>query len=45
MHGSDLRLNHRGRAVWNGPEVAWEQIQDRRAPYTIFRFETARGEP
>jgi hypothetical protein len=45
MHGIHLTLNHRGRAVWNGPEVAWEQIQDRRAPYTIFRFETAPGEP
>ena len=34
-----------GAAIWNAPEITWEQVQDRREPYTIFRFETPAGTP
>jgi hypothetical protein len=45
MHRINLRLNHRGRAVWNVPQISYEQSWDRREPYTVFRFETTPGEP
>jgi hypothetical protein len=45
MHGIDLRLNHRGRAIWNAPEIPPEQVFDSREPYCVFRFEVAPGEP
>ena len=45
MHGIDLRLNHRGRAIWNAPEIPASQVFDTREPYTVIRFETTPGEP
>jgi hypothetical protein len=45
MHGIDLRLNHRGRPIWNAPEIPASQIFDSREPYTGFHFETAPGDP
>ncbi len=45
MHGIDLRVYRHGKMVWNAPEITWERIQDRREPYTIFRFETTPGRP
>jgi hypothetical protein len=45
MHGIELRLNHRGRAVWNAPEIPMSQVFDSREPYTVLRFETTPGEP
>jgi hypothetical protein len=45
MHGIDLRLNHRGRPVWNAPEIPESQVFDNREPYTVIRFETAAGDP
>ena len=45
MHGINLRLNHRGRAIWNAPEIPTSQVFDSREPYTVIRFETPPGEP
>ena len=45
MHGIDLRVYRHGKMVWNAPEITWERIQDRREPYTIFRFETTPRRP
>jgi hypothetical protein len=45
MHGIDLRLNHRGRAIWNAPEIPPSQIFDPREPYVGFHFAIAPGEP
>jgi len=45
MHGINLRLNHRGRAIWNAPEIPASQVFDTREPYTVIRFETAPGDP
>jgi hypothetical protein len=45
MHGIDLRLNHRGRPIWNAPEIPASQVFDTREPYTVIRFETTPGEP
>jgi hypothetical protein len=45
MHRINLRLNHRGRAVWNVPEITYRQTRDRREPYTVFFFPTGPGEP
>ncbi len=45
MHGIELRLNHRGRAVWNALEIPMSQVFDSREPYTVLRFETTPGEP
>ena len=45
MNSIDLRLTHRGREIWNAPEIPWAQVWDARQPYTVFRFELAPGEP
>jgi hypothetical protein len=45
MHGIDLRVYRHGKMLWHAPEITWERTQDRREPYTIFRFETTRGRP
>ena len=44
MNSINLRLNHRGREIWNAPEIPWEQVWDPRQPYTVFRYEVAPGE-
>jgi hypothetical protein len=40
MNSINLRLNHRGREIWNAPEIPWEQVWDPRQPYTVFRYDT-----
>jgi hypothetical protein len=45
MNSINLRLNHRGREIWNSPEIPWEQVRDSRQPYCEFRFEVTPGEP
>ena len=44
MNSINLRLNHRGREIWNAPEIPWEQVWDSRQPYCVFRYELAPGE-
>jgi len=44
MNSINLRLNHRGREIWNAPEIPWPQVWDVREPYTVFRYELAPGE-
>jgi hypothetical protein len=44
MNSINLRINHRGREVWNAPEIPWSQVWDSREPYTVFRYELAPGE-
>jgi hypothetical protein len=39
MHSINLRLYHREKMIWNAPEIAWEQVQDRREPYHCVRVE------
>jgi hypothetical protein len=43
-HGIDLRLYHRGKAIWRAPEIPWSQIIDPREPYWGFRVEMP-GQP
>jgi hypothetical protein len=45
MHGINLRLNHRGHAIWNAPEISESQVFDHREPYTVIRFETSPADP
>jgi hypothetical protein len=45
MHGIDLRLAHRGRAIWGVPEIPPSQVFDPREPYSIFTFQTTQSEP
>jgi hypothetical protein len=40
MDSINLRINHRGREVWNAPELPWPKVWDNTEPYTFFRFET-----
>ncbi len=44
MHGIDLRLNHRGRAIWHAPEIPASQVYDSREPYCVFPHEIGSGE-
>jgi hypothetical protein len=44
MHGIDLRLKHRGQAIWSAPEIPLSQVFDSREPYCVFRYETPPGE-
>ncbi len=44
MNSINLRLNHRGREIWNAPEIPWSQVWDSREPYCVFRYELAPGE-
>jgi hypothetical protein len=44
MNSIDLRINHRGREVWNAPVIPWEQVWDGRQPYVVFRYDTEPGE-
>jgi hypothetical protein len=45
MHAINLRLYHRGREIWNVPEIPYEQMLDTREPYVVMRFETGPGTP
>jgi hypothetical protein len=45
MNSIDLRITHRGREIWNAPEIPWSQVWDGTEPYCVFRFEMAPGEP
>jgi hypothetical protein len=44
MNSINLRVNHRGREIWNAAEIPWSQVWDSREPYTVFRFELAPDE-
>jgi hypothetical protein len=44
MHSINLRLNHRGRAIWSAPEISWAQVCDTREPYCVLRFDLAPGD-
>jgi hypothetical protein len=44
MNVGVLRIMHRGRDIWNAPELPWSQVWDGREPYCIFRFDLAPGE-
>jgi len=44
MNANALRMTHRGREIWNAPELPWSQVWDGSEPYCIFRFELAPGE-
>jgi hypothetical protein len=41
MNYDNLRINHRGREVWNAPEVPWARVWDATEPYTFFRYDEA----
>jgi hypothetical protein len=41
MNSIHLRINHRGREVWNAPEIPWARVWDVTEPYTFFRYEEA----
>jgi hypothetical protein len=41
MNSINLRINHRGREVWNAPEVPWARVWDATEPYTFFRYDEA----
>ena len=45
MHGIDLRLNHRGLAIWNAPEIPASQVYDSREPYCVFTYDVAPEAP
>jgi hypothetical protein len=44
MYATNLGIAHRGREVWNAPELPWSKVWDGNEPYCIFRFDLAPGE-
>ena len=44
MYTETVGIAHRGREVWNAPELPWSQVWDGNEPYWIFRFDLAPGE-
>ncbi len=44
MYTETVAIAHRGREVWNVPELPWSQVWDGNEPYCIFRFDLAPGE-
>jgi hypothetical protein len=44
MYTETVGIAHRGREVWNAPELPWSQVWDSNEPYCIFRFDLAPGE-
>ena len=45
MNSINLRINHRGREVWNAPSSPWARVWDTTEPYTFFRFEEQTAKP
>jgi hypothetical protein len=45
MNSINLRINHRGREVWNAPEIPWARVWDITEPYTFFRYEEGAAKP
>jgi hypothetical protein len=43
MNSIACRVAHRGREVWNQPEIPWSQVFDHREPYTLFTFQPGQG--
>ena len=43
MNSIDLRINYRGREIWNAPVIPWDQVWDHGEPYTIFRYDLETG--
>jgi hypothetical protein len=39
MNNVNLRINHRGREVWNVPELPWPQVYDSAQPYAVFGYD------
>jgi hypothetical protein len=39
MNNVNLRLNHRGREVWNVPELPWPQVYDSGQVYAVFGYD------
>jgi hypothetical protein len=44
LNANALRITHRGREIWDAPELPWSQVWDGNEPYCIFRFDLAPGE-
>jgi hypothetical protein len=39
MNNVNLRLDHRGRQIWNMPELPWPQVYDSSQPYAVFGYD------